>query len=133
MTSRPYDDGTLLAAIAWWERRRLSYNLFLAAIGIPGLFLFFFAIGASDSLAPGEDAIEPMALVAAPIAANIAYTTGWLVEGALLAQEPARPTGPRLMKAGVLFSIAVVFFPALLWGVIDLARVASRLVRLGMG
>ena len=79
MTSRPDDDGTLLVTIAWWERRRFSYNLFLAAIGIPGLLLFFLAIGASQSLAPGEDAVEPMALFAAPIAANLAYTAGWLV------------------------------------------------------
>ncbi len=76
MTSRASDDGSLLVTIAWWERRCLSYNLFLAAIGIPGLLLFFLAIGASSSLAPGEDAVEPIALFAAPIAANLAYTAG---------------------------------------------------------
>jgi hypothetical protein len=133
MTSRPYDDGSLLVTIAWWERRRLSYNLFFAGLGIPGLLLFFLAIGASHSLAPGEDAVEPIALFAAPIGANLAYTAGWLVEGALLAQAPARPIGPRLMRAGLLFSVAVVFAPALLWALIDLAGLASRLVRLGTG
>jgi len=129
MTTRVVDDGTLLGAIAWWERRRLGYNGFLAAIGIPGLALFYLAIIASGRLAPGEDAIEPIALLAAPIGANIAYTAGWLVEGAMLAQEPVRPNGPRLMRAGLRFSLAVVFSPALLWALIDLAGLASRLVR----
>lgn len=133
MTSRPHDDGSLLVTIAWWERRRLSYNIFLVAIGIPGLLLFVLAICASRSLAPGEDAVEPMALFASPIAANMAFTAGWLVEGALLAQAPVRPTGPRLMKAGLLFSIAVVFLPALWWGIIDFAGVVTRLVRLRTG
>lgn len=127
MTTRSHDDGTLLGVIVWWEWRRLSYNLFLAAIGIPGLLLFFLAIGVSGELEPGEDAIEPIALAAAPIAANLAYSAGWLVEGALLAQEPEQPNGPRLMKAGLLFSVAVVFAPGLLWGLIDIGRLASGL------
>ncbi len=133
MTSRPRYDGSLLATIVWWELRRLSYNLFLVAIGIPGLLLFFRAISASDSLAPGEDAVEPIALAAAPIAANIAYTAGWLVEGVLLGQRPGPPIGPWLMKAGLLFSITVVFFPAVLWCMIDLAGVVRHLVGSGTG
>jgi hypothetical protein len=47
MTSRPGYDRSLRGAVVWWERRRLGYTLFLAEIGIPGLLLFFFAIGAS--------------------------------------------------------------------------------------
>ena len=53
--------------------------------------------------------------------------------GALLAQEPAHSNGPRLMKAGLLLSLAVVFAPALLWTIIDLVGLASRLLRLGAG
>lgn len=128
MTSRPLDDGTLLTVIVWWEVRRISYNLFLAAIGIPGLLFFFVAIAVSGVVKPGEDAIEPMALMAAPFAANIAYTAGWIVEGAaLMAQRPERLNGPRLMKAGLLFSVAVVVFPGLLWTLIDLVRLAMHL------
>jgi hypothetical protein len=127
MTSRPGDDRSLLSAVAWWERRRLSYNLFLAVVGIPSLLLFYLAVGAAHSLAPGEDAIEPIALMAAPIGANLAYTAGWVVEGALLAQDPTRPLGPRLMRAGLLFSLAVLFSPAILWTIIGLAGLVSRL------
>ena len=133
MTSRPHDDGSLLVTIAWWERRRLGYNLFLAGICIPGLLLFLLTIGASHSLAPGEDAVEPIALLVAPVGANLAYSAGWLVEGALLAREAARPIGPRLMKAGLLFSVAVVFAPGLMWAIIVLAGLASCLLRPGAG
>ncbi len=61
--------------------------------------------------------------------ANFAYTAGWVVEGALLAYEPARPLGPLLMRAGLLLSVAVLLSPALLWTIIGLGGLArfSRL------
>jgi hypothetical protein len=69
--------------IGWWEIRRIVYNV---------LILFAFAatyLGAgvvvSPHLAPGEDPIEPVAVIfviipAYFLTANICYTFCWVVE-----------------------------------------------------
>lgn len=120
MTRRPEADRSFWSMVAWWERRRIGYNLFLVAVGIPALVVFFLAIEASHSLRPGEDAVEPLAIIAAPFLANLAYTAGWFVEWLLLSHGLRGPFGPSLMKAGHLFSLAVVLAPALMWTVIAL-------------
>jgi len=48
------------------------------------------AIATSGHLHPGEDAVEPIALLAAPFGINLLYTLGWLVE------VPARLLRPGL-------------------------------------
>ena len=49
----------------------------LSCIAVP---IFFVAIMHSGELNPGEDAVEPLALLAAPVLANVAYTLGWFTE-----------------------------------------------------
>jgi hypothetical protein len=122
MVFRSQEAHSIWRVIGWWELRRLSYNLFLAAVGIPSLIVFFLAISAAHELQPGEDAVEPMALFAAPILANIAYTAGWVVEGALLWRRSTQPRGPRLMRFGVLFSLFVILLPAVAWTIVALIR-----------
>jgi hypothetical protein len=122
MGSRRQAERSIWNVIAWWELRRLSYNLFLAAVGIPSLIVFFLAISAAHELQPGEDAVEPMALFAAPILANIAYTAGWVVECALLWRPSTQPRGPRLMRIGLLFSLFVMLLPAVAWTIVALMR-----------
>lgn len=104
--------------ILWWELRRIPFNLVIGAYGLVCLAIFYWGILCSGILQPGEDAVEPMALVAAPFAVNICYTFGWLVE---LAARLARPSlsprlGPRLLKLGLGFSVFVISIPALYWG-----------------
>src|SRR4051812_8706087 len=122
MVSRTQQAHSIWNVIAWWELRRLSYNLFVAAVGIPSLIVFFLAISAAHELQPGDDAVEPMALLAAPILANIAYTAGWVVECALLWRRSAQPRGPRLMRFGLLFSLLVMLLPAVGWTIVALIR-----------
>jgi hypothetical protein len=122
MVTRTQQAQSIWNVIAWWELRRLSYNLFLAAVGIPSLIVFFLAISAAHELQPGEDAVEPMALFAAPILANIAYTAGWVVECALLWWRSTQPRGPRLMRFGLLFSLFVMLLPAVAWTIVALIR-----------
>jgi hypothetical protein len=57
--------------IAWWELRRIPFNIIIGAYGIACLAVFFWAITTSGRLSPGEDAVEPMALMAAPFVINI--------------------------------------------------------------
>jgi hypothetical protein len=126
MVYRSGEPHSLWRVIGWWELRRPSYNLFLAAVGIPSLVAFFLAISAAHELQPGEDAVEPMALFAAPILANVAYTAGWIIECALLWRRPARPRGPRLMRAGLLFSLVVISLPAVAWTIVALIRLMKQ-------
>lgn len=110
--------------IVWWELRRIPFNLSIGAYGIVCLGLFYWAILSSGTLQPGEDAVEPLALMAAPFLVNICYTCGWLVE--LLARR-ARPSlsprfGPWLLKLGLTFSLLVISGPAVYWLIIVLAK-----------
>jgi len=103
--------------VLWWEARRIPYNLIVGGIGLCSLVSFFIAITGSGALEPGEDAVEPIALFAAPFLINFAYTGGWVLEvmAHLSGGRKARPMGPRLLKLGTAFSLGVVCFPALIW------------------
>ena len=99
-TRTPDDDDSLGGIFVWWESRRVPYNLMLAVVGIPCFIVFMASILASGQLEPGEDAVEPIALMAAPFLFNIAYTAGWICEMGLRLVS-LRGSGPLLMKLGV--------------------------------
>lgn len=122
--SRPLKPLSWLGIVAWWEIRRVPYNLIVGAIGIISLFLFFVFISLSHELKPGEDAIEPMALFMAPIAVNICFTSGWIVELLLNAvrSKGSSPVGPILLKLGVVFSVVIALVPSVVWFVIWIVR-----------
>jgi hypothetical protein len=104
-------------SIAWWESRRIPVNLLIGVYGISCLAVFFWAVVSSDVLQPGEDAVEPIAIMFAPFFFNICYTLGWLVEvPARLANPELSPNfGPLLMKLGLGFSFCVISIPAVFW------------------
>jgi hypothetical protein len=122
--SRPSDQNSWFGIISWWEIRRVPYNLILALFGILSLLLFYAFISLAHELKPGEDAIEPMALFMAPIAANICYTAGWIVELFwFIVRKRKSNIGPALLKLGIGFSLAIVLFPAAAWFVIWVTRI----------
>jgi hypothetical protein len=130
MFSPPEPPIQLWRVILWWELRRIPYNIFVGLYGILCLAIFYWGITTSGHLEPGEDAIEPLALISAPFLVNFAYTLGWIVEGA--AQVFGRPlpegAGPRLLKLGLGFSAFVISLPAALWSgyrVLQLARLMT--------
>jgi hypothetical protein len=112
MTTRDKSRRSFWAVLVWWEARRLSYNLFLAMLAVPAftlLIALLILLGQAD-----RDIGDPLlAIFTIPIVANICYTAGWLVEGALLWRAPDKPDGPTLMRAGLAFSAFVAFFPSL--------------------
>jgi len=114
MVTRSTPIDSVWGIIGWWERRRVPYNLFLVAVGLPSLLLFYWTMTASGVVAPGEDAVEPLAVIAAPVLANVAYTFGWIVEGIGRNRSWVSPSGPRLMRMGLWFSLFVMLFPAVL-------------------
>lgn len=103
--------------IVWWEQRRIPYNLVVGGIGFVSLVIFFVCIVSSGELGPGEDAVEPLALIFAPIAVNICYCAGWIVENILRVLWPSKQQlfGPMLLKLGLGFSLFVATFPAVFW------------------
>ena len=114
----PDGDRSILSVVAWWEIRRIPYNIFIGLFGLVCLLIFYFFIQSSGHLQPGEDAVEPMALFIAPILINFAYTAGWVTEliSRGLFREQSRLIGPKLLKAGILFSVFVVSLPSVIWG-----------------
>src|SRR5688572_15583750 len=86
--------------IVWWELRRIPFNLLIGVYGLICLLLFFWAITTSGHLPPGEDAVEPLALMMTVFAANACYTLGWLLEIAvrLLMPELSPRFSPVLLK-----------------------------------
>ena len=109
---RPWD------AIAWWELRRIPYNMLMLGAGVLSLASILF-IG-SYFIRPGEDVIEPFAVIAGVVVygvlANLAYTLGWITE--LLWSwgntERTEPMRARIFWMGVAFSVALTLLPALL-------------------
>ncbi len=118
----PEGDRSEDEIIGWWEIRRIPYNIVVGLAGAGSLVATFFLIIASGILKPGEDAIEPIAMMAAPVVGaiffNICYTAGWAVE--LYVREnfqdyPAN-IGTLLFVAGLLLSLAIVLLPTVFWG-----------------
>jgi hypothetical protein len=122
--SRPSKPLSRLQIVAWWEARRVPYNLIVGSIGVVSLLLFSLFIGLTHELKPGEDAIEPMALFVAPIAVNICYTAGWIVEliSDAIRRKGSSPIGPLLLKLGVGLSVFIVSAPSITWFVIWTVR-----------
>src|SRR5262245_54057991 len=89
--------------ILWWELRRIPYNLIVGTTGLISLLLFYFFISRTNALEPGEDAVEPIALLAAPVVMNICYTAGWVVEGFFdkAQADENEVLGPKLLRSGL--------------------------------
>jgi hypothetical protein len=113
--------------VLWWEIRRIPYNLVVGATGAISLVLVFLFLTWSGELKPGEDLIEPLALIAAPFAVNFCYTAGWIVELMLwvIRKRDVR-SGPILFVLGTGFSIIVVAIPSVIAGAAFLIRGVGR-------
>lgn len=103
--------------VRWWEVRRLPFNVIVGLYGSLCLVVFLWAITTSEHLAHGEDAIEPITLLAAPVLINVAYTMGWLIEVPLRRAIPTLSPKfrPRALKVGLTFGLALVTLPAAYW------------------
>lgn len=103
--------------ILWWEKRRIPFNFIVGVYGAACLVLFFWAIMTSGHLGPGEDVVEPIAILAAPFGINAAYTLGWLVEIPLrlfgLVKSPR--VSPTLMWLGLGLGLLLTTLPAAFW------------------
>lgn len=97
-----------LGTIGWWELRRLLYNGLVLLAGVRSLLLVERLAG----VPPGEDPVEPIAVLLFAFMANVCYTAGWVVE--ILRITPA-PWRRLFFWGGTLFSMGVALLPGLLW------------------
>ena len=105
-----------LRVVYWWESRRLAYNGIVGGIGLATL-----CYGQTLSwLVRGEWLGIPwQAIVAYGIAANVCYTSGWIIEN-IVERWLGRPVyglGPALFRYGLAFSVGLTVLPAGLWTV----------------
>ncbi|TKB60537.1 MAG: hypothetical protein E8D49_05410 [Nitrospira sp.] len=109
---------SLWRVIAWWELRRIPFNVIVLAYGAIGFVIFLWAITTSGHLQPGEDVVEPLALLAAPFVVNLLYTLGWLVEAPAryLIPDLSSGFGPMLLKLGLGLGLFLISIPAVFWG-----------------
>ena len=128
--AKPASPSSSWRVVAWWELRRIPFNIIIAVYGALCFAIFLWAIATSGHLQPGEDAVEPLALLAAPFGINVLYTLGWLVEvpARLLVPGLTPRFGPILLKLGLGFGLFLISVPAAIWAgyrFLQLVRIAS--------
>jgi len=105
-----------LSGRAWWEKRRLAFNLFVLASAVIGFALFLAAMSLPGLLRPGEDAVEPMGLcigvLLMPAFANVALHFGYPLEKSMTRKWPSRHWGPVLYKLGLALTAALFLLPS---------------------
>ena len=107
----------------------MPFNLIVGVYGILSLLVFCLAINSSGHLRPGEDAVEPVALVAAPVLVNLLYTLGWLVEvqARRHVSELSPRFGPLLWTLGLGLGLFLITVPAAFWTGFRLLQAAGVL------
>lgn len=115
--ANPQGPGSSWKVVAWWELRRIPFNIIVGVYGTLCFVIFLWAITTSGHLQPGEDAVEPLALLAAPFGINVLYTLGWLVEvpARLLVPGLSSRFGPMLLKLGLGLGLFLITLPAAFW------------------
>ena len=114
MISIPDHQRTRWQIMAWWELRRLPYNLVVGLSGTLGLLLFVWFNKLPPRPVP-EPAVDPLPVILFGAGANFFYTAGWVVE--LIARnlwpEKVPKLGPQLLLTGSLLSVMLALFPAI--------------------
>jgi hypothetical protein len=102
--------------VAWWELRRIAFNMLVGAVGIVS-FIVNLWLWTAYIQKPGEsDGFNPaLSAIFFGIMANVFYTSGWIVEGVALAvrKRGSMAVGPRLFKLGLVFSLVLASLPGL--------------------
>lgn len=107
--------------IAWWEGRRLAYNLVVGAAGAITLFVHGILTSVADRPMGGPFATynTPLTLLCGVliygVAANLAYMAGWMAEllvRLFLGPRRARACGRIFVALGFGLSILLTLWPA---------------------
>ena len=112
--------------VRWWESRRLAYNVFVGAAGLVSLGAVNLITLLSD-LPPVDG--QWIAVTVFGVMANVCYLLGPSIEVAAqkLWGEKLLPVGPSLFRMGLIFSVGLALFPALLVSIFWVVRVVLGL------
>lgn len=95
----------IFEVILWWELRRILYNLIALISGAISMGIISLLV----NLKPGEDLEEPLMILFFGLVCNVAYTFGWITE---IVEPKSISYGPRVFKLGLLFTLVIIFLPA---------------------
>lgn len=100
-----------MVTLAWWERRRLQFNLIVGGSGLVTLAI----VNLLGALPPAAHhlGIPWLAPVVYGVLANLCYCGGWILETAFNAwwgEAPVR-VGPVLFRQGLIFSVGLTLLP----------------------
>lgn len=102
-----------LRVVQWWESRRPVYNFVVGATGV-GTLVY---VNVLSLLVKSEWFAVPWQLIVAyGIAANVCFSTGWIIETVAerWLKRPLYGLGPALFRHGLVFSVGLTLFPALM-------------------
>jgi hypothetical protein len=111
--------------IAWWEARRLPYNLLVGGAGLLSLVL----TSLLAALPPfgGDVPFMWAPIVAFGIMANVCYLIGPVLDVCItrMWKGEVLPTGPALYRMGLTFSVGLALFPTLIMLIAWIVRIVS--------
>ena len=114
--------------LAWWEKRRLAYNVFVGAAGLVST-----AVASLFAVLPPGGGLDfpPLAVfLVFGVMANVCYLLGPATE--LFVEKlfggKVLPTGPTLYRMGLTFSVGLALFPALITAILWVARIVFAVV-----
>lgn len=110
-------------AVAWWEIRRIPFNLLILAAGVVSGFIV--ALIGGHVFKPDQDFGSPLLAVAMyAVAANLCYTLGWMTERLWAWGNTAKTSAirPKVFRIGLIFSVSLTLVPALVISLIWAAR-----------
>lgn len=115
--------------LAWWEKRRLPYNLAVGTCGaasVTWIFVGEFVItgGRVIAIAPWQG------ILLFGVLANVCYTLGPTVEILLdkLWGRDVLPVGPALYRMGLTFSVGLALLPGMFMSVSMIMRTMLRVM-----
>lgn len=119
------------AILAWWERRRVAYNLMVGAAGSVSLVSFWVVTAV---LGEGPQVLGSLLFAAAfGGMANVCYLLGPATE-LLLERVWGRrvlPAGPTLYRMGLTFSVGLALLPTLVLTIVLVVSTVATVVGLG--
>jgi hypothetical protein len=129
----PSDSGSW-RTIAWWEIRRIPYNLVVGATGIAsgaiclitGALCEYF-VGDAIGI-PNPPIVALFAVVAYGVMANVCYTGGWVAELVVQKIWPGKGDdfGRISFFLGLVFSILLTLVPGILIAIIGALRLLEH-------
>ena len=120
--------------IAWWESRRIPFNLIVGATGIASAIVMLMTGFVTEHVVgeaigvPGSPLVAIIAVIVYGIMANICFTGGWILE--LLSRRlwgtRAEAFGEIAFTWGTLCSVLLTLVPAVITVVVGAFRVLAN-------